>query len=263
MAAGGGRVIVPSLRGFGRTRFRRAATLRSGQQASLGHDLLELLDVLQIEHAVVGGYDWGGRAACVLAALHPERVIGLVTVGGYNVQNLAAGHQPEPPAREKAKWYQHYFQTELGRRGLAQNREELALLHWRDWSPTWPDVDAAFALSAPSLHNPDFVDVVVHSYRHRFGSAAGDPAYQQMEDELALQPQIAVPTISLAPDADGFVANRPDDDQEMLSGPFRGETLSGVGHNPPQEQAVSFAAAVLRLARLLPARPAAQDGAPV
>ncbi|MFI5911740.1 alpha/beta fold hydrolase [Dactylosporangium sp. NPDC051541] len=247
VAAAGGRVVVPYLRGFGPTRFRSAATPRSGQQAALAHDLVDLLDALGIERAVVGGYDWGGRAACIVAALYPERVAGLVTVGGYNVQDLAAAEQPEPPAREKAKWYQHYLQTELGRRGLDQHREALCHLLWRDWSPTWAQADTEFARSAPSLHNPDFVDVVVHSYRHRFGAAPDDPAYAATERRLATRPRIDVPTVSLAPDADGFVTNRPDDDREQFAGPFRGLALAGVGHNPPQEQPHSFTAAVVSL----------------
>ena len=247
IAASGARVIVPYLRGYGPTRFRTAATPRSGQQAALGHDLLQLLDALNIDRAVVGGYDWGGRAACILAALHPERVLGLVTVGGYNVQDIAGAQRPEPPAREKAKWYQHYFQTDLGRRGLAENREELCRLLWRDWSPTWDRVDAEFPLTAPSLHNPDFVDVVVHSYRHRFGAAQGDPAYEAMERHLAGRPPIVVSTVSLAPDSDGFVTNAPDDDLAQFTGPFRGVSLPGAGHNPPQEQPAAFAAAVRSL----------------
>ncbi|WP_033346341.1 alpha/beta fold hydrolase [Catenuloplanes japonicus] len=241
------RVIMPYLRGYGPTRFRSAQTPRSGQQAALGHDLLQLLDGLGIARAVVGGYDWGGRAACIVAALHPERVIGLVTVGGYNIQDIAGTAEPESPARERAKWYQHYLQTELGRRGLRENREELCRLLWRDWSPTWADVDAEFARSAPSLHNPDFVDVVVHSYRHRYGNAPGDPAYQHLEDRLASRPPITVPTVSLTPDSDGFLIGTPRDDRERFTGPFRGEPLAGVGHNPPQEQPASFAAAVRSL----------------
>ena len=246
-AGSGARVVVPYLRGYGPTRFRSPATPRSGQQAALGHDLLQLLDALAIERAVVGGYDWGGRAACIVAALHPDRVTGLVTVGGYNVQDIAAAAEPEPPEQEKAKWYQHYFQTELGRRGLERNREDLCRLLWRDWSPTWTGVDAEFAESAPSLHNPDFVDVVVHSYRHRFGAAPGDPAYAAMEEALARRPPIAVPTVSLAPDADGFIPNAPDDDREQFTGPFQGRLLEDIGHNPPQEQPATFAAAVMSL----------------
>ena len=245
----GARVIVPYLRGFGPTRFRSPGTPRSGQQAALGQDLLHLLDALGIERAVVGGYDWGGRAACILAALYPERVLGLVTVGGYNVQDIAAADHPETPAREKAKWYQHYFRTEVGRRGLELNREELCRILWRDWSPTWNDVEAEFDRSAPSLRNPDFVDVVVHSYRHRFGAAPGDPRYAAMEEELARRPRITVPTVSLAPDSDGFVTNAPDDDREQFTGPFRSVLLRRVGHNPPQEQPHSFAAAVTSLLR--------------
>ncbi|GLZ00162.1 alpha/beta hydrolase [Actinoplanes sp. NBRC 103695] len=248
VAPPGARVIVPFLRGFGPTRFRSPDTMRSGQQAALGHDLLQLLDALGIARAVVGGYDWGGRAACVVAALHPERVTGLVTVGGYNIQDIAASAaEPESPAREKAKWYQHYFRSELGRRGLEQHREELCRTLWRDWSPTWERVDEEFARTAPSLHNPDFVDVVVHSYRHRYGDVPGDPRYAGMEERLARRPPITVPAVSLAPDSDGFVVNTPDDGREQFTGPFRGHVLTSVGHNPPQEQPASFEAAISSL----------------
>ncbi|MCS5734071.1 alpha/beta hydrolase [Herbiconiux daphne] len=250
VADAGARVIVPSLRGYGSTRFRSDSTMRSGQQAALGRDLLDLLDALDIERAVVGGYDWGGRAACVLAALHPERVAGLVSVDGYNIQQIAASGEPEPPDHERALWYQWYFQSERGRRGLARNRDDLCRILWQDWSPEWPDAAAAFELSAPSLHNPDFVDVVIHSYRHRYGNAPGDPAYEADERMLATRPPIAVPAIVLCGASDGLGAGDPDDDRADFTGPFRGAVLPGVGHNPPQEAPAAFAAAV---ASLLPA----------
>jgi len=247
VAAAGARVIVPFLRGYGRTRFRSAETLRSGQQAALGHDLLELLDALGIARAVVGGYDWGGRAACVLAALRPDRVAGLVTVDGYNVQDIARSGEPATAVVEKAKWYQHYFQTAVGRRGLEQHRDDICRLLWRDWSPTWERAEQAYALSAPSLDHPDFVDVVIHSYRHRFGNVAGDPAYQPWEDLLARQPAISVPTVSLAPQDDGFGALAADADRDHFTGPFTGLALPGIGHNPPQEDPAGFARAVVSL----------------
>ena len=90
LAARGLRVIVPYLRGYGPTRFADAATPRSGEQAVLGMDLIALLDALKIGRAVLAGYDWGGRAACVVAALWPERAAGLVTGTGYNIQDIAA-----------------------------------------------------------------------------------------------------------------------------------------------------------------------------
>ncbi|GAB3733351.1 alpha/beta hydrolase [Amycolatopsis oliviviridis] len=247
LAAGGASVYVPYLRGFGGTRFLDDAAPRSGQQAALAQDLLDFMDALGLEKAVVAGYDWGGRAACIVAALRPERVRGLVSVDGYNVQNLAYAGEPAPPDWERTYWYQYYFHSERGRRGLAENREELCALLWRTWSPTWAGADAAFPASAPSLHNPDFVDVVIHSYRHRFGLAEGDPRYQALEDLIAKEPVITVPTVVLESGDDGVGGPSAEDDREYFTGPYDHRVLPGVGHNVPQEAPEAFAAAVASL----------------
>ncbi|MFI6302798.1 alpha/beta fold hydrolase [Amycolatopsis thailandensis] len=249
VAAGGASVYVPYLRGFGGTRFLDDATPRSGQQAALAQDLLDFMDALGLEKAVVAGYDWGGRAACIAAALRPERVRGLVSVDGYNVQNLAYAGEPAPPEWERTYWYQYYFHSERGRRGLTENREELCALLWRTWSPTWAGADAAFPASAPSLHNPDFVDVVIHSYRHRFGLAEGDPRYQALEDLIAEEPPITVPTVVLESGDDGVGGPSAEGDREYFTGSYDHRVLSGVGHNVPQEAPEAFAAAVASLLR--------------
>ncbi len=173
LAAAGCRVITPYLRGYGGTRFLAADTLRSGQQAVLGLDLLALMDALEIEEAVLGGYDWGGRAACIVAALWPERVRGLVSCNGYNIQNIAGSARPGAPHMEHRLWYQYYFHGDRGRAGLAANRHPLCKLLWQLWSPNWRFDDAAYDQTAASFENPDFVDVVIHSYRHRYGLVAG------------------------------------------------------------------------------------------
>ncbi|WP_350348705.1 alpha/beta hydrolase [Agromyces sp. G08B096] len=247
LAASGLRVIAPYLRGSGPTRFRDPATLRSGEQAALGQDLLDLLDGLGIERAVVGGYDWGGRASCVVAALHPERIAGLVTVGGYNLFGARFGEEPARPEWERTYWYQYYFHSERGRRGLERYRRELCELLWTTWSPEWTGAAAAFAASAPSLDNPDFVDVVVHSYRHRFGLVAGDPAYAAMEAELAGEPVITVPTIVLESGADGVGGPPGDEDRDRFTGRYAYRELPGIGHDLPQEAPAEFADAVLRV----------------
>ena len=243
------RVIVPDLRGFGKTRLR-PGVMRSGQQAAIGADVIALMDALEIERAILAGYDWGGRAACVTAALHPERVLGLVSVDGYNIQDIAHGEDPVPAAREKAKWYTHYFQTPAGVAGLTQNREDIGLLLWQDWSPTWAEATRAFARSAPSLHNPDFVDIVIHSYRHRRGAAPGDPQYDEAERALAQQPVISVPTIALIATDDGLPGSDPAEEVDLFSGYFEIWTLPGVGHNPPQEDPARFADALRTLLKI-------------
>ncbi|WP_369382929.1 alpha/beta fold hydrolase [Streptomyces sp. cg36] len=251
LADRGAHVLAPYLRGFGPTRFRDRTTVRSGQQAALAQDLLDFMDALDIEGAVLAGYDWGGRAACITAALHPERVRGLVTVDGYNVQDLAHAGEPTAPEWERTYWYQYYFHSERGRLGLERNRDALCELLWRTWSPTWAGANAAFPASAASLHNPDFVDVVVHSYRHRFGLAEGDPRYQELEDLIAHEPPISVPTVVLESGDDGVGGPSAAEDRDCFTGPYTHRLLPGVGHNVPQEAPGAFTEAV---ASLLPPR---------
>jgi pimeloyl-ACP methyl ester carboxylesterase len=203
LAEAGCRVLVPWLRGYGPTRFLDPATPRSGQQAALGADVRDFMDTLGIRQATLAGYDWGGRAACVTAALWPERVRGLVSITGYNIQNIAASGRPGSAAAEHRHWYQWYFQTERGRAGLTQNRRDIARLLWQLWSPNWRFDDATFETTAQSFDNPDFVAVTIQSYRHRYGAAPGDPAVEALEQRLARQPKIMVPTIVLHGAADG------------------------------------------------------------
>jgi pimeloyl-ACP methyl ester carboxylesterase len=250
LVAAGCRVIVPYLRGFGPTRFLSAQTPRSGQQAALGNDVRELMDALAIERAVLAGYDWGGRAACIVAALWPQRVRGLVTGNGYNIQDIAGSVKPVEPAQEHRFWYQYYFHTERGRAGLAQNRRALTRYIWQIWSPHWAFDEETFARSAVSFDNPDFVAVTIQSYRHRFGYAAGDPALEGIEARLAAQPKIAAPTVALQGDADGIQPPETAAKQDAnFTGAFARRILPRVGHNPPQEAPQVFAGAVLELVR--------------
>ena len=248
LAARGCRVLVPYLRGYGPTRFINAQVMRSGQQAALARDLLDFMDALAIPQATLAGYDWGGRAACIVAALWPERVRGLVTGDGYNIQDIANSTQPRAPATEHRLWYQYYFHTQRGEDGLTANRRELCGLLWSLWSPSWAEGPSLYGQTAPSFDNPDFVEVVIHSYRHRFMYAAGDPALQAIEDALALQPAISVPSISLCGADDGVGAPPDvDDDVEHFSGFYRREVLPGVGHNIPQEAPQVTTAAIIEL----------------
>ncbi|RVT49368.1 alpha/beta fold hydrolase [Rubrivivax albus] len=248
LVAAGCRVVVPWLRGYGATRFLSPATPRSGQQAALAMDLLALLDVLEIPQAVLAGYDWGGRAACIVAALWPGRVAGLVTGGGYNVHHVPSAMTPAAPEDEQRLWYQYYFHSERGRAGLALHRQALCRLLWRLWSPEWRFDDATYDRTAAAFDNPDFVDVVVHSYRVRYGLVAGDPACDMVEQRLCDRPPITVPTITLEGGsdgvmrADGSLRHRP-----HFTGPYARRVIDGVGHNLPQEAPVDFAEAVLAL----------------
>ncbi len=248
LAAQGYRVIVPFLRGYGPTRFNHCETMRSGQQAALAQDLLHLMDALGIQKAALCGYDWGGRAACIVAALRPERVRCLVTGDGYNLQNIPESSQPLDPQTEHRLWYQYYFHTPRGVQGLTENRRSLCELLWKLWSPTWADGPELYSLSAPAFENADFVEVVIHSYRHRFMYAPGDPALEWLEEALTNQPMISVPTISLCGADDGMgPAAEIDEDIEHFSGPYERRVLTGVGHNIPEEAPEATVKALLDL----------------
>jgi len=249
LASAGCRVLVPYLRGFGPTRFLSPDTPRSGQQAALGADLLGFLDALAIPKAVLGGYDWGGRAACIVAALWPERVRGLVSVNGYNIQDIAASAEPQAPENEHRYWYQYYFHGERGRAGLARNRHAFCKLLWRLWSPNWRFDDRTYDRTAVSFDNPDFVDVVIHSYRHRYALVPGDPAVEPLERRLARRPPIPVPAVVLDGAGDGVAPVGGADDAWLFTGPCERRVIPAVGHNLPQEAPGAFADALLSLGR--------------
>jgi pimeloyl-ACP methyl ester carboxylesterase len=236
LVAAGCRVIVPYLRGYGPTRFLSQDTLRSGQQAALGKDLLDFLDALDLKRATLVGYDWGGRAACIIAALWPERVQGLMSGAGYNIQNIAASVEPAEAEQEFRYWYQYYFNTPRGQAGLEVNRREICRLLWRLWSPNWQFDDATFARTAASFDNPDFVEVVIHSYRHRYGYVAGDPALEEIEQRLAAHPAIRVPTVVLHGVASGVgPPTESDPEAHLFTGSYRRQLIPRVGHNIPAE----------------------------
>jgi pimeloyl-ACP methyl ester carboxylesterase len=244
----GYRTIVPYLRGFGPTRFLTADAPRSGQQAALGHDLLALLDALEIDRAILAGYDWGGRAACIVSALWPERVEGLVSIGGYSIQDIAKSGTPAAPESEQRGWYKWYFNTERGRAGLAHYRREFCRLLWKLWSPNMTSDDETFERTARSFENPDFVDIVVHSYRHRQGAARGDPALDAIEARLSTRPPVGVPTVLLHGGADGVdPAEGTKDHERFFLGPYERNVVPGAGHFLPREAPAEVVAAIRRL----------------
>ena len=244
LAEAGARVIVPWLRGFGPTQFLSSDAPRSGEQAALGADCLALMDALGFERAVFAGYDWGGRAACVVSALWPDRAVALVSGNSYNIQNIARAMQPATPAEEAALWYQYYFHSERGQIGLANDRRGIARLLWRMWSPTWSFDEAAFERTAEAFYAPDFVDVVIHSYRHRFALIAGDPAYADIERRLATQPPIRIPAVTIDGEKDGVNFGTAHHARKFL-GTHEHRVFADTGHNLPQERPQDFARSVL------------------
>ena len=249
LARAGYRVLVPYLRGYGSTHFRDPKTPRMAEQAAIGHDLIDFADALKLPRFAVAGYDWGGRAAQVAAALYPDRIRAAVFVAGYSIQDVFAAPRPAAPQVESAFWYQWYFNTERGRAGLAQNRRALCRLLWQQWSPTWKFSDATYDQTAPSFDNPDFVDCVIHSYRHRNLNAKGDPQFDAVERQLAMRPRIDVPTILLygaddalaRPSADGTA------DRNLFPKLVDRRIVAGAGHFLPREKPEAMSSALLQL----------------
>jgi pimeloyl-ACP methyl ester carboxylesterase len=251
LTAAGYRVIVPHLRGFGTTRFLSEETFRNGEQAALALDVTSLMDALEVEKAIVAGFDWGARTAGIVAALWPERCKALVSVSGYLIGSREANRKPLPPSAELAWWYQFYFATERGRAGYEQYRHDFAKLIWQIASPRWDFDDSTFDRSAASFENADHVDIVIHNYRWRIGIADGEPQYDGLEAKLAQDPVITVPTITLEGDANGAPHPEAASYRAKFTGPYAHRVITGgVGHNPPQEAPRAFADAIVQVDRL-------------
>ncbi|MCA1404008.1 alpha/beta hydrolase [Ensifer sp. IC3342] len=245
LAAAGYRVIVPYLRGYGTTRFLSPDTPRNGQQSAIAVDIIDLMNALGIEKAVIAGCDWGARTANIIAALWPERCRALVSVSGYLIGSRDLNKKPLPPKAELAWWYQFYFATDRGRAGYEQNRAEFASLIWQLASPKWNFDDATFNRSAAAFENPDHVDITIHNYRWRISLADGERKYDDLEEKLAKFPVIGVPTITLEGDANGAPHPEPAAYAKKFSGKYEHRLITGgIGHNLPQEAPQAFAQAV-------------------
>ena len=246
---GGYWVLVPYLRGYGPTRFRDSAAPRMAEQAAIAQDVMDFADALGLEQVALAGFDWGNRAACITSILHSERVRAQVAIGGYSVQNTVTPGRPASAASEARLWYQWYFNTERGRAGLETNRRDIIRYLWDTWSPGWQYTDEAFDRSAPSFDNPDFVDVVIHSYRHRHMNAPGEERFLEVERQLAGRPPIGVPAIVLRGSETGFgrPSTDPSGDQRRFPALVERQIVEGAGHNLPAHRPDAVAAALLKL----------------
>ena len=249
LVAAGYRVLLPYLRGYGPTRFLDPDSPRMAEQAAIGQDLVDFADALGIDQFAVAGFDWGNRAACITAILHPQRVRAQVACGGYSVQDTITPGRPAPAALEAMLWYQWYFNTERGVAGLTANRHDIIRHLWNSWSPAWNYTDAAYNRSAASFDNPDFVDVVIHSYRHRHVNAQGEERFLEVERRLATRPVIGVPAIVLRGAASGFgpPSQNPAGDQARFSNLVARRIVAGAGHDLPAHRPDAVADALLEL----------------
>jgi pimeloyl-ACP methyl ester carboxylesterase len=245
----GHRVIVPYLRGYGPTSFLDPDAPRMAEQAAIGQDVVDLAGALGINRMALAGFDWGLRAGCITSILHPEMVAGFVAMGGYSVQNTVQKEQPAPAFREARMWYQWYFNTEQGRVGLEENRRDIIRHLWETWAPTWDYTDEAFNLSAPSFDNPDFVDIVLHSYRHRHMNAPGEDRFIEVELNLAKGPPVTVPSIVLrgADSGLGAPSQDPSADERNFTQLVARRIVSGAGHDLPVQRPDAVSAALLEL----------------
>ena len=246
----GHRTLVPYLRGYGPTRFRDSSAPRMAEQAAIGQDVIDFADALGLQRFAVAGYDWGGRAAAICAALHPDRVRAAVLIGGYTIQNTVAPSTPGAPEAEVRLWYQWYFNTERGRAGLTANRRPLCKLLWQLWSPHWKFTDETYNRTAASFDNPDFVDVVIHSYRHRIGNAPGEPRFKAVEERLAQRPKIEAPAITLYGGDDGIArpaAEPTAAERATFPKLIARRVIDGVGHFMPREKPEAVSAALLEV----------------
>jgi len=249
LASAGYRVIVPYLRGYGTTHFLSSKTMRNGQQSVVAVDIIALMDALKIQTAVVAGFDWGARTACIMAVLWPQRCKGIVSVNGYLIGSVAEGKLPLPPKAELEWWYQFYFATERGRAGYDKYRHDFANLIWHLASPKWNFDDATFDRSAAALNNPDQVSIAIHNYRWRIGVAPGEAKYDALEKRLATMPPITVPAITLEGDANGAPHPPPSAYSNKFTGKYTHRNIDGgIGHNLPQEAPKAFADAVIEVA---------------
>ncbi|MDZ5614036.1 alpha/beta hydrolase [Achromobacter xylosoxidans] len=245
LAEAGYRVLAPALRGFSPTRFRDAATPRSGQLSALGRDLLDYIDVLALERPALVGHDWGARAAANACGLREGVASHLVLLSvGYGTN---APDQPMSLQQARNYWYHWLMATPRGARVVREEREAFTRMMWDTWAPEDWYAPADFEEAARAFQGEDWAEVVLHSYRHRWGFAEGDPAYAEDDARLHPAPVLSVPTLVLHGGAD--TCNHPDTSlgrEVFFQGRYERQVLDGIGHFPQREAPLAVADAITR-----------------
>ncbi len=238
------RTIVPSLRGFGGTRFRSATAPRTGNSAMLALDAIALMDALGIERFAVAGHDWGSNAAEALAVGWPDRIERLALLA----TPPRLGGMPTPPFEQaQRQWYHWFMATQRGARAVRDDPRGFAHIHWVNWSPPGWFTEATFEQVAKAFDNPDWVDVTLHSYRARWDEAEPDPRSQWLEDRVKATKTLSLPTLYFQGEVDGV--NPPSSTKavpDKFNGPFGWISLPGVGHFTQREAPAEVAAQLIR-----------------
>jgi len=240
------RIIAPYLRGFGPTRFRDPAAMRNGQLSALGQDVLELDEALGLKRFAVVGHDWGARAAYIASCLAgPARISHCAALSvGWDINDPS---QSLSLRQVQNYWYQWYMALERGAGLLHDDRRGYTRYIWSIWNPGWEISDAEFERNAVSFDNPDWAEVVLHSYRVRWNLAATDPALEAIETRLSRHPQIGAPTLVLHGGADPCNDPATSEGKERLfTGPYERIVLPGVGHFPQRQAAEGVASHLVR-----------------
>lgn len=233
LAAAGQRVIVPTLRGFGATRFRDPAAPRTGNSAIHAMDMIALLDALGIGRFAVVGHDWGSNIAEALAVGWPDRVERLTMLA----TPPRLGGMPTPGFDQAQRYWYHWFMANArGEEAVRHDPHGFAHVHWVNWAPLgWFD-ETTFRSVARSFDNPDWIDVTLHSYRSRWENAPFDPRSEWLEAEIKAATTLSLPALFIKGDEDGVTA--PASFERVpakFDGPFELVGLPGVGHFPQRE----------------------------
>lgn len=247
LTAAGYRVIAPYLRGFAPTRFLDGTTIRSGQLAALGQDVIDFFDALGLRQAALVGHDWGARAAAIATAelQQQERVTRLVLMSvGYGTNDPS---QTLPLKQVQNYWYHWYMALPRGAALVRDDRRAFTRYIWDAWgAPGWRLDDETFEAMVRAFEHPDWAEVTLSSYRHRWGLADGDPRYRDLEARLSPAPPLSVPTLVMHGAEDR--CNDPATSagkERFFSGRYERVLLPGVGHFPQHENPRAVSAHLL------------------
>lgn len=230
----GWQTIVPYLRGFGSTRFLSEKTFKTGQLCALGQDVLDLADALELEKFAIIGHDWGARAAYIASCVAAERISHCVALSvGWGTNDP---DQVLSLKQAQNYWYHWYMALDRGKALVHDDWYKFTRYIWNIWNPAWKISDAEFEVTARAFNNPDWAEIVLHSYRVRWGLAPVDPTFDALEERLRSDPGISVPTLVIH--GGGDPCNDPvtsEGKEKFFTDSYNRIVIDGVGHFPQRE----------------------------